>query len=320
MSGKTQDDLATDILDLVMGLAPGRDEFASENDNGSSPIKRRRRTKTDMAAIKNAMLAILAEDKPMTVRQVFYRLVSIGAIDKTEAEYKSTVCRLLTEMRLDGDIPFSWLADSTRWMRKPSTHDNLGALMQETARLYRRKLWNDQDVYCEIWLEKEALAGVLLDVTDKWDVPLLVTRGYPSISFLHTAACGIAEQGKPTFIYYFGDHDPSGVDIQRNVTERLHQFAPGTPIDIERVAVTPDQIEEWLLPLRPTKKSDTRAKNFQGGSVEVDAIPPTKLRELAEERIERHVDERQLQVTYEAERSEQNILDKWAEMAHDVSP
>lgn len=282
---------------------------------GSSPIKRQRRTKADMAAIKKVMLAILAEDQPMTVRQVFYRLVSIGTIEKTEAEYKSTVCRLLTEMRLGGDLPFHWIADSTRWMRKPRTHDGLAALMEETARLYRRKLWNDQEVYCEIWLKKEALAGVLLDVTNEWDVPLLVTRGYPSISFLHTAADGINRQGKPTFLYYFGDHDPSGVDIQRNITERLRQFAPYAVINVERVAVTPDQIEEWSLPLRPTKKSDTRAKNFQGGSVEVDAIPPAKLRELAEERIVQHVDEHQLRVTEAAERSEQVILDRWADMA-----
>lgn len=315
MSGKAISEQMDDILNDI----PFQAREPAGHTYRTSPIKRRRRTKADMAAIKETMLAILAEDQPMTVRQVFYRLVSIGAVDKTEAEYKSTVCRLLTEMRLDGNIPFHWIADSTRWMRKPRTHDDLGDLMEETARLYRRKLWNDQDVYCEIWLEKEALAGVLLDVTDKWDVPLLVTRGYPSISFLHSAANGIALQGKPTFIYYFGDHDPSGIDIQRNVTERLHEFAPDALIDVERVAVTPDQIEEWSLPLRPTKKSDTRAKNFQGGSVEVDAILPTKLRELAEEHIEQHVDERQLRVTYEAERSEQSILDKWADMANDAS-
>ena len=168
--------------------------------NRSSPIKRRR-TKADMAAIKEAMVTILAEDQPMTVRQVFYRLVSIGALEKTEAEYKHTVGRLLTEMRIDGQVPFDWIADSTRWIRKPSTYDNLFAVMDETRKFYRRKLWNSQSVYCEVWLEKEALSGVLYDITEEWDVPLLVTRGYPSISFLHSAAVGIARQKNPAYIY-----------------------------------------------------------------------------------------------------------------------
>lgn len=278
----------------------------------ASPIKRQRRTGAEMADIRAAMLAVLEQDQPMTVRQVFYRLVAAGAIEKTEAEYNGTVCRLLTEMRLAGDIPFDWIADSTRWMRRPITHTGVASVMEQTARMYRRKLWEDQPVYCEVWLEKEALAGVLLDVTAEWDVPLLVTRGYPSLSFLHSAALGIAAHDKPAFIYYFGDHDPSGLDIQRNVAERLREFAPEATMNINRLAVTPEQIEAWSLPLRPTKKTDTRAKNFRGGSVEVDAIPPNVLRSLAAEHIERHIDEQQLRITREAERSERALLYGWA--------
>jgi hypothetical protein len=130
---------------------------------------------------------MLRADNPMTVRQVFYQAVSRGLIAKTEAEYKQTIGRLLTEMRLDGTIPFGWIADNTRWMRKPETHSSLKAVAEEWARSYRRAIWQEQEVYVEVWLEKEALAGVLYEETHRYDVPLMVTRGYPSLSYVHEA-------------------------------------------------------------------------------------------------------------------------------------
>ena len=95
----------------------------------------------------------------MTVRQIFYRLVSAGMVDKTEGEYNQAVIRLLTEMRLDGVLPFDWIADNTRWMRKPDSFASIGAAIRKTAEFYRQALWRDLPVYCEVWLEKEALAG-----------------------------------------------------------------------------------------------------------------------------------------------------------------
>ena len=107
----------------------------------------------------------------MTVRQVFYQLVTREVIAKTEGEYKMTVIRLLTEMRLAQEIPFSWIADSTRWMRKPNTYDSLKDMLDLTAQTYRRAEWADQDAYVEVWLEKEALAGVLWGETEAWVFP-----------------------------------------------------------------------------------------------------------------------------------------------------
>ncbi|MGE5756176.1 MAG: hypothetical protein ACM35G_10755, partial [Planctomycetaceae bacterium] len=124
----------------------------------------------------------------MTIRQLFYRLVSLGTIAKTEAEYKATVVRLMGEMRRAGDVPFGWIADNTRWMRKPATHSSLNGFLRRSAETYRRAIWDNQDAYVEVWLEKDALAGVLIDVTAPWDVPLMVTRGYASLSYLHGAA------------------------------------------------------------------------------------------------------------------------------------
>ncbi len=169
-----------------------------------------RRSKSEISAIKAAIYNLLREDHPMTVRQIFYRLVSAGVIGKTEGEYKSTVVRLLGEMRRNHEIQFSWIAGNTRWMRKPRSYSSLESMLRHSAEAYRRSVWDSQDCYVEVWLEKDALAGVLYDVTSEWDVPLMVTRGYPSLSFLYTAAEAIAEQEKPVYLYYFGDHDPSG--------------------------------------------------------------------------------------------------------------
>ncbi len=244
----------------------------------------------------------------MTVRQLFYRLVSRGIIGKSEAEYKNTVVRLTGEMRLVGEIPFHWIADNTRWMRKPQTHSGLEQALMRTIEGYRHSVWDSQEVYVEVWLEKDALAGVLYEVTRTWDVPLMVTRGFSSLSFLHSAACEIREKGKPTFLYYFGDHDPSGLDIPRTIEARLREFAPEAEIHFERVAVTPEQIKSMGLPTRPTKKSDSRSKGFEGESVEVDAIEPAALRRLGEECITKHIDQRAYDLMKETEEAEQSTL------------
>jgi len=251
----------------------------------------------------------------MTVRQVFYQLVSQGVIGKTEQEYKGTVCRLLTEMRRARELPFHWLADNTRWQRKPRTHSCLEHAVEETARLYRRALWDDQPAYVEIWLEKDALAGVIDRVTGKHDVPLMVTRGYPSLTYVYSAAEYYESCEKPVFLYYLGDHDPSGVDIPRRVEKDLRDFAPSADITFERVAVNEDQIARYDLPTRPTKGTDSRAKNFTGESVEVDAIPPKTLREIVERCIERHIDADQLRITKAIEQEERTLAARFVPLA-----
>jgi len=275
-----------------------------------SPIKRSRRTRGDMDAIREAIYAALAADNPMTVRQVFYQLVGRGAIEKTESEYKQTVGRLLTEMRRAREIPFDWIADNTRWMRKPRTYDSLRNMLELTKETYRRALWNDQEVYVEVWLEKDALAGVLYQETKSWDVPLMVTRGYPSLSYLFEAGEAIAATQRPTYIYYFGDHDPSGCDITRATEAGLREFAPDAEIHFERVAVTLKQIQTLRLPTRPTKTSDSRNCGFHGDSVEVDAIPSSHLREIVRLCIERHIDHDHLNRTRLVEAAERQTLER----------
>lgn len=255
----------------------------------TSSIKRR--TKADMQLIIAGLVQILNEDHPMTNRQVFYQMETRGYVPKTEAAYRTTVCRLLTELRLNGTIPFGYIADNTRWMRKPDTFNTVDEMLQTNIQAYRRSLWTGMPAYIEVWIEKDALAGVISEITYNWDVPLMVTRGYPSLSYLYTAAEVMKSKNKPVYIYYLGDWDPSGLDISRSTESRLREFAPNIDLHFERIAVTAYQIEALHLPTRPTKKTDTRTRNFEGDeSVELDAIAPNILRSMVESYITGHID------------------------------
>jgi hypothetical protein len=298
----------------------------------SRPRYSNRRTRRQRQAIREALYRVLAADHPATVRGVFYRATSAGLVAKTQPEYK-VVGRLLAEMRRDGEIPYGWIAGATRWQRKPRTYSSVEEALRNTASTYRRALWDEGESRVEIWCEKEALAGVLVEVTELNDVPLMVTRGYPSLSFLHEAAEAIAAAGQHTHVYYFGDHDPSGRDIDRAIRKGIGESLialSSSPLDVwledepeeafvdwatfERVAVTPAQIGAWDLPTRPTKRhpQDHRARRFKGPSVELDAIPSRRLRALAEACIERHVNRQQLEVLRKAEAEERRILEEMA--------
>jgi hypothetical protein len=261
-----------------------------------------------MGEIRRAIYDVAAASRPATVRQLFYRLVSAGAIRKTETEYKATVIRLLADLRRDGTIPFNWIADNTRWMRKPTSFSGIRQILNSAAATYRRDLWAHQDAYVEIWCEKEALAGVIYAVTGAWDVPLMVTRGYPSLTFLHSAAEAINAERRACYLYYLGDWDPSGVDISRVVEEQILEMAPLADVTFERLAVTPEQVAALGLPTRPTKASDSRSRRFEGESVEVDAIEPQVLREMVGGAIERHVDPGEWRRIKAIEREEQAAL------------
>ncbi len=259
------------------------------------------------------------------MRQLFYRLVSSGVVAKTEAEYQRTVVRRCAEMRRAGALPYPWLTDHTRTIRRPRTFSSVQEALQDCARTYRKRLWDDALIVPEIWCEKDAITGVLIAETMPWDVALMACKGYPSMSFLHAAAEAIkyrADCDQHTAIYYFGDHDPSGVDIDRFVPQgigealaKLDRYGSAddvTPVELfdevatfTRIAVVPSQITSMQLQTRPTKRNahDYRAKTFKGNSVEVDAIPARTLRSLVVRCIERHVDQRELEVlrTVEAE-------------------
>ncbi len=278
----------------------------------ASHIKRRRATRAEMEARAEALIDIVLEISPCTVRQVFYQATVRGVIEKTEGGY-AKVGRLLVQLRRDGEIDYSDIADNTRWMRKPTTWSSLKTAVERTAATYRKALWDDTDAYVEIWLEKDALSGVLWPVTQRYDVPLMVSRGYASLSFLYSAAEALEYENRPCHVYHLGDWDPSGQDAARHIEETLRDLAPSAEIYFERIAVTPDQISKWSPPGRPTKKTDTRSKNWRGDSVELDAINPNQLRELVEDVLEVHLPEEELGVLKAAEASERELLKVWAD-------
>jgi hypothetical protein len=273
----------------------------------ASHIKRARATKDEVIRRRHELLTIVADMKPMTVRQVFYQATVHNLLEKSEAGYNKVQTDLV-QMRRSGAMPYDWLADNTRWQRKPESFDSVEQALQDTARFYRKSLWKDADCYVEIWLEKDALSGVIYPITEMYDVPLMVARGYASLSFLHEAADYIVSLDVPTYIYHFGDFDPSGVNAGQKIEQTLREMAPQAEIYFERVAVTPEQIDQWILPTRPTKSSDSRSKNFGDISVELDAISPTDLRALVKMVIEQHLPKRQFDILKIAEASEREII------------
>jgi hypothetical protein len=284
--------------------------------------KAARRSKADIDAIRAAIADVLERDHPMTVRQVFYQLVVRNVIEKTEQTYKGTVIRLLTDMRMSGDIPFAYIVDESRRTRQTQTFDGVTDALYETAQFYRRSALREADVYIEIWSEKEALSGIIWDVASDYDVPVVVSKGTPSLTQLFGSFQNIyraAHAGKLSYIYQFGDHDPSGCLIPKVISSRLNEFCKkhrcAEPI-VERIALTEQQIREHRLPSRPTKREgNAHAKGFKGRSTELDALPPAVLRDLVRDCIQRHINADAVAVLREAEDSERTLIEKFARRA-----
>ena len=281
--------------------------MCTENSYGASLIKRYRATKVEIARRRESLFGIVEAMRPMTVRQIFYQASVRGIVEKSEAGYKKVQNELVL-MRRAGELPYGWLADNTRWQRKPSTFSGIDEALKETARFYRKALWSEIAAYVEIWLEKDALSGVIYPITSMYDVPLMVARGYASLSFLHSAAEYINDLEVPVFIYHLGDFDPSGVNAGEKIEQTLREMAPDADIHFERLAVTPAQIRVWDLPTRPTKTSDSRSKGFGEISVELDAMEPQTLRRLVQAVIEVHLPPKQYEILKAAEESERALI------------
>lgn len=263
-----------------------------------------------MDAVDEAIVQAVSIEHPVSLRGVFYRVVSAGAVDKNDAGYR-LVSRQLIKLRAAGVVPYSWITDGTRLMRKPRSYRDIDEMLATAATSYRRSVWSDQADEVIILSEKDAISGTVYPVTSAWDVELGITRGYSSVTFAHSIAETVTANtagGKTTWIYQLGDHDPSGVDGWRALQASVCEFAPYGFVMFERLAVTEQQIAELDLQTRATKTSDSRTKSFNGESVEVDAIAPTVLRNIVETAIRRHINDDVLRITDIAEASERQIL------------
>lgn len=277
------------------------------------PIKRARRTRVELEELDFSIAEIVAEIKPATVRQVFYQAVVRGQVPKDESRGYKLVQRRLLKLRETGEVPYGWITDNVRIVRGHNRYDGPEDYASVAAEFYRRDYWADSPVNVEVWLEKDALAGVLVPtVVEECGLDLHVTRGYASVSYLQSAADFISRDGRPTYVYLLTDFDPSGLGIADTVTVELIRRSYPTEVRVERLAVNRKQIDEYGLPTRPTKTTDSRAKKFMRehgtDSVELDAIPPVVLRNLVRDSIERHMDPDKLRVMRLAERNERDVL------------
>ena len=236
---------------------------------------------------------LVEEQQPMTVRQVFYRCVVKGYVEKTESGY-SLIQQDLVKMRRSGQMPYDWIIDESRSVRgtqgtNESVQEFMGRILDDIPTQYSRDLLADHNFSIQVWLEKEALLGVVHPITLRWGVPLCPAKGYASLSFLHEAAQDLEYKNRPAKIFHFGDYDPSGQNAIQTVQRDLPELAPITAklgIEFQIVAVTPQQIQALNLPTRPTKKTDKRAQAFGSEvSVELDAIEPDVLRQMVDETL-----------------------------------
>jgi hypothetical protein len=281
--------------------------------SGTRPIKRTRRTRAEIEALDEALIEIVEEFSPATVRQIFYQAVNRGLVPKSETKGYRVVQRRLVTLRGSGEILYGNIVDGTRYVHGYRRYNDLREFTTYAAGLYRKDYWATSEVNVEVWLEKDALKGVFLPtVVDECGLGLHVTRGFASITYLQEAAEQIDADGRPTYVYVLTDFDPSGVSIAEKVEEELTERAPFSNITVGRLAVNREQIERWNLPTRPTKTSDTRAGRFRQmygtDSVELDAIPPDQLRQLVKDAIDSHMEPWRLQQFRMVEREERETL------------
>ena len=196
--------------------------------SGTSPTTRR--TAAEMADLQGVILKVtdeIREGATVTLRQLYYALTVRGVLAKTETAYKR-LAQITSLMRREKAMPYAWIEDGTRVTYVPSTWVNARHALLNLAAQYTESPWTEAEIAPEIWIEKDALAGVIYDVTWDYCVPLRVQRGYASLSALYRAAKDIstrtAQSGVTTQIYYLRDLDPSGADAARAAEDTVRQM------------------------------------------------------------------------------------------------
>lgn len=249
--------------------------------------------------VRASLEAFAQYDTAITLRQLYYRLVSRLLIPNTINSYKR-LSRIMVRAREEGDVPINCLEDRTRrilgrgdtgFYSAENYLKNRISSLQDSWKGFTMPMWDDQSNYILISLEKDALSRLVSRVANMYSVRTFPTRGYPSFSYVQRMASYIRTrlEGKRTFILYFGDFDPSGIDIERDLSDRLKKYKAGD-FEIFRIALTSDQIKRYQLPPMPVKRSDARADGFLAEhgdrAVELDALDPNLLQRTVAESIE----------------------------------
>lgn len=242
-----------------------------------------------------------AQGFTLSVRQLYYQFVAKGLIPNTEQSYKR-FAGILADARMAGLIDWDAIEDRNRDIEVRSRWTSGKQLMLGAARGFHMDMWKGQQHRVFVIVEKAALAGVLGGMCVKYDVPLLAARGYPSVSILRELALdhiqAAMNAGQIPCILHLGDHDPSGIDMTRDLSERIRMFAEeqfgDVEIDIDRIALTMHQIQEKNPPPNPAKTTDSRHKEYQriygDESWELDALEPSYLLNLVEGKVKRLIE------------------------------
>jgi len=257
----------------------------------------------------------------LTLRQLYYQFVSRGFIPNNQLSYKR-LGALINDGRLAGLVDWEAIEDRTRNLNDPQTWESPAQILKACWHSFRIDKWATQPLRVEVWCEKEALAGVFERVSEELQIPYFSCRGYVSQSEMWTAGGRmrrILRGGQQVLILHFGDHDPSGLDMSRDIQERLDMFTGGG-ITFVRVALNMAQVEEYDPPPNPAKMSDSRAEEYVrehgNESWELDALEPQVLATMVRERVEMERDDEAWQAAVEVEEEHRRVLkvvaEQWA--------
>ena len=248
----------------------------------------------------------------MTLRQVYYQLVAKAIIENTERSYKN-IGNLIKNGRLAGYIDWSAIEDRTRNLRKQPAWDSPAQILEVAAESYKRDLWETQDHYLEVWVEKDAQIAVVEESASRLNCPCFSCRGFSSATIMHDAALRFIEKtehGKKCVLVYLGDHDPSGLNMTRDINERLDVF--GVNVDVRRIALNRDQIDLYKPPVNFAKKTDSRWKKYAAEhgeySWELDALRPEVIDGLITDAIKVNLDQKRFNLSIERQESERQEL------------
>lgn len=266
------------------------------------------------------ILEELEEFKPLTLRQIYYQLVGKGDIENNVSQY-TMLSGLLKKARIDGHISWDDIEDRVRAYHDLTGWQNnkvfLNASTQQFLNNYKRDLLQSQNVYLEIWIEKDALSSIFTRTASPYTVPVVVCRGFSSVSFLNEYKTRLQyyKDKKPVMLY-FGDFDPSGVEMLTAMKTTLSDELNVTGIVFKRIGLLKEDVYKYNLPHSPDalKKTDTRAKKhieeFGEIAVEIDALPPQVLQQKIIDSIENVIDLELFRQEQEKQEQEINLLNK----------
>ncbi len=276
-----------------------------------------------MIALANAILdEYRAQNFRLSLRQLYYQLVARDYIPNNQRSYKN-LGNLISNARQAGLIDWEMIEDRGRETVTPAHWENPAQIVEAAARQFRIDKWEDQPWHVEVMVEKDALSGVLEPVCRSLDVGITANKGYSSSSTMYEIGKRLAQQssqGKRIRVLYLGDHDPSGIDMTRDVEERLKMYSRLYDIEVVRLALNYDQVQQWQPPENPAKETDARydryVDEYGASSWELDAIEPRTLADLVTNSVNELLDQDQYDRAVEKERSMRAELLEFANTYH----